>query len=99
MPVEWISEVKPAANGRRESQSNRMGETCYCLGTDEGLAGIARLVSKVDEKRTKDTEAWYSLGVAYGKLGRYNDAIEAFRQALRINPEDAAAWYNLGVTY
>ena len=54
---------------------------------------------EVDEKRTGNAEAWYSLGIAYGKLNRYNDAIEAYRQALRINPEYADAWYNLGVAY
>jgi cytochrome c-type biogenesis protein CcmH/NrfG len=43
--------------------------------------------------------AWDSLGCAYYKLSRHNDAIEAYRQALRINPEDAKAWYILGLTY
>ena len=43
--------------------------------------------------------AWYNLGVAYINLNRYNDAIEAYRQALRINPEDADAWNNLGIAY
>ncbi len=32
-------------------------------------------------------------------LKRYNDAIEALRQALRIKPEDADVWYNLGAVY
>ena len=43
--------------------------------------------------------AWYNLGVAYSDLNRNDDAIEAYRQALRINPEYAAAWNNLGATY
>ncbi len=37
--------------------------------------------------------------VAYGELGRYQDAIEACRQAIRINPDDAEAYCNLGVAY
>jgi tetratricopeptide (TPR) repeat protein len=29
----------------------------------------------------------------------YGDAIEAYRQALRIDPKHAKAWYNLGLAY
>ena len=38
-------------------------------------------------------------GITYDNLNRYNDAIEAYRQALRINPEYADAWDNLGFAY
>lgn len=47
----------------------------------------------------KNAEAWNNLGIAYGNLKRYNDEIEAYRQALRINPEYAEAWNNLGIEY
>jgi len=43
--------------------------------------------------------AWFRLGWIYDELNRYDDAIEAYRQALRINPEHADAWSNLGVAY
>ena len=29
----------------------------------------------------------------------YKEAIESFKQAIRINPDDAFAHYNLGITY
>jgi tetratricopeptide (TPR) repeat protein len=41
----------------------------------------------------------YNLGVAYGELGRYQDAVEAFKQAIRIKPDYAEAHCNLGVAY
>jgi len=46
----------------------------------------------------QNAEAWNSLGVAYGKINRKDDAIEAYRQALRINPDHLAAWINLKFT-
>ena len=36
---------------------------------------------------------------AYDELMRYNDAIEALRQAVRIDPEYVNAWNNLGAAY
>ena len=39
---------------------------------------------------------WNNLGVAYRMLKRYNDSIEAYRQALRFDPKNANSWYGLG---
>jgi len=39
------------------------------------------------------------LGVAYGGLGLYRDAIEAFKQAIRIDPDYADAHHGLGQAY
>jgi tetratricopeptide (TPR) repeat protein len=38
-------------------------------------------------------------GVDYNELGMHKEAIEAFKQAIRINPDDALAHYNLGFAY
>ena len=38
-------------------------------------------------------------GVAYDSLGRYQDAVEAYKQTIRIKPDYADAHYNLGVAY
>jgi len=32
-------------------------------------------------------------------LGRYREAIEAFREALRLKPDFALAWYDLAIAY
>jgi len=47
----------------------------------------------------KNSMAHYSLGVAYGKLGRHKEAIEAFKRAVEINPNDAESCHNLGIAY
>jgi len=43
--------------------------------------------------------AYFNIGYCYGKLKSYTKAIEAFKQAIRINPDDAIAHYNLGLVY
>ena len=41
----------------------------------------------------------YSLGNAYLNLGRYQDAVEAYKQAIKIKPDYADAHYYLGNAY
>ena len=43
--------------------------------------------------------AYNNLGEAYGKLGRFQEMIEACQQALRIRPDYAKAYNNLGAAY
>jgi len=40
-----------------------------------------------------------NLGAAYGMLGRYQEAIDACKQAIKIQPDFVLAHYNLGVAY
>jgi Flp pilus assembly protein TadD len=43
--------------------------------------------------------AWYGLGCAFGQLKFTDDAIAAFRQAIKIMPDFVEAWSGLGVMY
>lgn len=44
-------------------------------------------------------EVFLSLGTAYVKLEKNNDAAKAFKQAVKLNPDLAEAQYGLGLTY
>ncbi len=44
----------------------------------------------------KNTVAWNSLGICMASMGRPNEAIRHFKEALRLNPDDLMAIYNLG---
>ena len=41
----------------------------------------------------------YNLGIAYGGLGDIKAEVEAFKQAIRVNPDFAPAHYNMGIIY
>ena len=46
-----------------------------------------------------DADAHFYLGNAYGRSGKYEEAIKSFKQALRIDPDYALAHCKLGVAY
>ena len=51
------------------------------------------------EDYKKTGEYWFNLGWYYGEAGLYKEAIEAFKQAIRIKPDFAEAHFNLGAIY
>jgi Flp pilus assembly protein TadD len=44
-------------------------------------------------------DAYGNLGIAYGQLGRFAEAIQAFKQAIKISPDNAALHFTLGSVY
>jgi tetratricopeptide (TPR) repeat protein len=51
----------------------------------------------VDDKETADY--WFQKGYSFYEAEKYKEAIEAYRQAIRIKPDYAEAHYNLGCAY
>ena len=47
----------------------------------------------------KTKEAYIKQGVAHAKLKKYNQAIEAFSQAIKLDPNNAEYYYKRAVTY
>jgi tetratricopeptide (TPR) repeat protein len=39
------------------------------------------------------------MGVAYNELGKYQKAINAYKEAIKIKPDYHEAYYNMGVAY
>ncbi len=46
-----------------------------------------------------DATAYFELGVAYLALGRHEDEVEAYQEAIKLNPKYTAAHYNLSKAY
>jgi cytochrome c-type biogenesis protein CcmH/NrfG len=100
LPVEWLSKVKPGKKSVAKDRSKAgwwMGAVARSSKKDWSGLYVWSLLWTTSEP--DDAIAWFYLGFAYGELGRLNDAIEAYRQALRIDPEYAFAWYNIGTAY
>ena len=51
------------------------------------------------EDYKKTAEYWFYTGCYYVEASLHKEAIEAFKQAIRIKPDFAEAHYNLGVVY
>jgi tetratricopeptide (TPR) repeat protein len=65
----------------------------------ENWSAALTCFQKTTEKNPLFTDAWVDVGYCYGNLGRYQDAVDAYKQAIKIKPDYAEAHYNLGITY
>ena len=54
---------------------------------------------KISHSKNPDSVLFYNLGIIYKSLFQDNKAIEAFKQALKINPAMRIAWFKLGLIY
>ena len=55
--------------------------------------------SKTSNRVINDTDYFYNLGRDYRESGKYQEAIDAFKQAIRINPDHYPAYSGLGDAY
>ena len=107
LPSEWIADArKELPSSESESASRISSEAsldfhskAYEFYEANDWNGMVAHCEKWTKAEPGNPDALYGLGIAYGKLDRYDDAIAAYREALRINPEFAESWYNLGVAY
>jgi len=65
----------------------------------ENWSAALAYLQKAKEKNPQDVYVWFCLGYCYGNLGRYQDEIESYKQAIRINPDYAEAHGALGIAY
>jgi tetratricopeptide (TPR) repeat protein len=100
LPVEWIAAVKPglAAPAKERSQGAWLARAAELEGKED-WPGLRDWFLAWTKSEPRNEDAWYSLGEAYFRLQRYTDAIEAYRQALRIKPDFADVWNDLGNAY
>jgi len=55
---------------------------------------LMRLMTSAQCPQTADD--WFNKGTAFGKQGKYEGAIKAYDEAIRLNPNYVDAWINKG---
>jgi tetratricopeptide (TPR) repeat protein len=55
--------------------------------------------TEVVKKNPNYAKAYFQIGYCQAKLGRYPEAIEAYRHSIRLKPDEADAYNNLCTTY
>jgi Flp pilus assembly protein TadD len=114
VPVECgarlLEKVKPSSVPQPLNQStNAGGEDVIFSDPDWRAAGAAvaagddvgalKLSKALVARYPDNATAWWALGCAFANLNFTDDAIAAYRQAIKIKPDFAPVWYNLGLAY
>ncbi|MCX6674744.1 MAG: tetratricopeptide repeat protein [Methanothrix sp.] len=60
------------------------------------LSAAIPLNITTDEIESKSADVWFNKGFALNSLGKYDDAIKAYDEAIRLDPKLATAWNNNG---
>jgi tetratricopeptide (TPR) repeat protein len=95
-------EVKPILGDQNQNhkkyfygRKDHMQKFCLCISILVLSAIIGCAITACD----KTKEAYIKQGVANVKLKKYNQAIEDFSQAIKLDPNNAEYYYKRGVTY
>ena len=73
----------------------RLGHLYYRLGEPEK----ARDALERGFRERRDAQSHLVLADAYDDLGRFQDAIEEYRKAVFVRPDNVTAWNNMGACY
>jgi len=65
----------------------------------ENWSAALTYFQKAKEKNPDNAYTWVVVGCCYGSLGRYQEAIDALKQAIKIKPDCAKAHWCLGLAY
>ena len=76
-----------------------------CAGETDFKTYLKAAQEEINQKNTiveddpLDFESYFELGLAYLALGRHEEEVRAYKEALRLNPKYAKAHYNLSMAY
>jgi len=72
-----------------------LGNALYRQENFEEAARILNSISETEMSRKNKAKVFHNLGNAYLKSNKLNESIEAYKNALRLNPNDMDTKYNL----
>lgn len=74
---------------------NNLGRKYYVTG--EYVKAIEAF--KVEIIKKPSSEAYFNLGLTYGKMGHYDKEIDAYEQAIKLNPKKPELYFNIGLVH
>ncbi len=78
---------------------NLMGDARDLMPEKDSFPKVTALLRRVLTADPRVIDAWFSLGNAYFKAGRYQEAIDHFRKALELKPDYDLAVINIAGAY
>ncbi|RLD71283.1 MAG: hypothetical protein DRI87_07155, partial [Bacteroidetes bacterium] len=72
-----------------------LGDAMYEQKNYEEAGKIFGEVGETAAKEEVKSQSWYNLGNSLMEQQKYQESIEAYKKALRLNPDDQDAKYNL----
>lgn len=107
-PAAQIEDASDKTEGRAPDpiDSTHPVDTTIEAVLDEDAQKANREIGTEEEDLTKQIEinprnatTWEALGTLYKTAGRYEEAIQAFKQAIEIAPDTVSYYHNLGLVY
>ena len=96
--IRAVETMKLAFQKYPEDQGINVQLINYFITTGQPNEAIGYL-DKAIEKEKDNSSFYLAKGVALDRLGRQDEAIEVYKKAVVIKPENADAYYNIGVIY
>ena len=85
-----------AADKKAPDELFKLGNEAFNNGNiDEAVEHYSAAV----KKREKFKEAWYNLGIAFGRKKQYDKEIDAYKKAVEVDAKYTKALYNLAIAY
>lgn len=100
MPVEWLTDITPGKPlvSKKRSQIDWLTISIALEKKEDWTALLGHSKLWVKDK-VDSADAWFFIGHAHQELSQLIEAVSAYHEALRLNPNHDDAWSNLGNTY
>ena len=91
--------VAAPASARSRHSVSLATETFVSRATSSNGSPRNNRATTANLRLTKNASAHFNLGLTLYNAGRYSEAIESYKEVVKLRPTLAVAYFNLGLTY
>ena len=84
---------------RKEKEGPSFLDKAEVMRKDKDWHKLIELAQQWVKNGPEDDTSWFYLANAFANIEQYDQAIQAYRESLRIEPADASVWIELGKVY